>query len=70
MKPCLSKALIYYLFAMFAILMIKPKGFYHNDGKTLKGWKEIDFNNTDSLCNIYIYAVIIGIVCYHLSNDT
>lgn len=64
------KALIFYIISMIGILYIKPQGLYHSDGKTFKSWKEIDLNNPDTFCNIYIYSVILAVICYYLANES
>lgn len=69
MKSPLIKALIFYILSMIGILYLKPNGLYYPDNKTFKSWKNIDLNNPDTFCNIYVYSVIIAIVSYYLANE-
>ena len=53
-KSNLIQTLIIYFVSMSAIFIIKPIEIYKEDGETLKGYEEIDFDRIDSLYNIYI----------------
>jgi hypothetical protein len=54
---------------MSAIFIIKPSEIYKEDGETLKGWEEIDFEKTESLYNIYIISIFLAIISFFISNE-
>jgi len=68
-KSNLIQTLIIYIVSMLAVFIIKPSEIYKEDGETLKGWEEIDFDNTESLYNIYVISVCLAIISFYISNE-
>jgi hypothetical protein len=68
-KSNLIQTLIIYFISMSAIFIIKPSEIYKEDGETLKGWEEIDFEKTESLYNIYIISICLAIISFFISNE-
>ena len=68
-KSNLIQTLIIYFISMSAIFIIKPLEIYKEDGETLKGWEEIDFEKTESLYNIYIISIFLAIISFFISNE-
>jgi hypothetical protein len=68
-KSNLIQTLIIYIVSMLAILIIKPSEIYKEDDETLKGWEEIDFDNTESLYNIYIISICLAVISFYISNE-
>lgn len=68
-KNNLIQTLIIYTIGMFAVFIIKPSEIYKEDYITLKGWEEIDFNNTESLYNIYIISICLAIISFYISTE-
>jgi hypothetical protein len=68
-KSNLIQTLIIYIVGMLAVFIIKPLEIYREDGETLKGWEEIDFDNTESLYNIYVISVCLAIISFYISNE-
>ena len=68
-KSNLIQTLIIYFISMSAIFIIKPSEIYKEDGETLKGWEEIDFEKTESLYNIYIISIFLAIISFFISNE-
>jgi hypothetical protein len=68
-KNNLTQTLIIYLVSMLAVLIIKPPEIYKEDGETLKGWDEIDFDNTESLYNIYIISIFFALASFFISSE-
>jgi hypothetical protein len=54
---------------MLAVFIIKPPEIYKEDGETLKGWEEIDFDNAESLYNIYVISVCLAVASFYISNE-
>jgi hypothetical protein len=54
---------------MLAVFIINPSEIYKEDGETLKGWGEIDFDNTESLYNIYVISICLAIISFYISNE-
>jgi hypothetical protein len=54
---------------MLAVFIIKPSEIYKEDGETLKGWEEIDFDNAESLYNIYVISVCLAVASFYISNE-
>ena len=69
MKKSLIHALIIFIIGMFAVIILKPSNFYQNDLTTFKSWKTIDVNKPQTLYNIYIYAALLGLISYYLSQE-
>ena len=65
----LIQTLIIYFVSMSAIFIIKPIEIYKEDGETLKGYEEIDFDKIDSLYNIYIISICLAIISFFISNE-
>jgi len=68
-KSNLIQTLIIYIVSMLAVFIIKPPEIYKEDSETLKGWEEIDFDNTESLYNIYVISGCLAIVSFFISNE-
>ena len=68
-KSNLIQTLIIYFISMSAIFIIKPSEIYKEDGETLKGWEEIDFDNAESLYNIYVISVCLAVASFYISNE-
>lgn len=68
-KNNLIQTLIIYIISIVAVLIIKPPEIYREDGETLKGWEEIDFDNTESLYNIYIISICLAVCSFYISNE-
>jgi hypothetical protein len=68
-KSNLIQTLIIYFVSMSAIFIIKPIEIYKEDGETLKGYEEIDFDKIDSLYNIYIISICLAIISFFISNE-
>jgi hypothetical protein len=68
-KSNLVQTLIIYIVSMMAIFIIKPLEIYKEDGETLKGYEEIDFDKTESLYNIYIISICFAIISFFISNE-
>lgn len=68
-KSNLIQTLIIYIVGMLSVFIIKPLEIYKEDGETLKGWEEIDFDNTESLYNIYIISICLAILSFYISNE-
>jgi hypothetical protein len=54
---------------MLMFVMMKPRQFYKEDGKTLRCWRDIDFDHTETLFNIYIYSVALAVFSYYVSKS-
>lgn len=54
------------MLGMIAFLVIKPKQFYDERGN-LKTWKQINFDRIDTLYNIYVYAIVLAFISFHMS---
>jgi hypothetical protein len=68
-KSNLIQTLIIYIVSMMAVFIIKPPDIYKEDGETLKGWEEIDFDNTESLYNIYVLSICLAVVSFFISTE-
>ena len=68
-KNNLIQTLIIYIFSMSAVFIIKPLEIYKEDGETLKGYEEIDFDNIESLYNIYILSICLAIISFYISKE-
>ena len=68
-KNNLIQTLIIFIASMSAIFIIKPLEIYKEDGETLKGYEEIDFEKTESLYNIYIISIFLAIISFFISNE-
>ncbi len=68
-KNNLLQTLIIYIFSMSAVFIIKPPEIYKEDGETLKGYEEIDFDNIESLYNIYILSICLAIISFYISKE-
>ena len=68
-KNNLIQTLLIYIISMSAIFIIKPLEIYKEDGETLKGWEEIDFDNIESLYNIYIISICLAFTSFYISNE-
>ena len=68
-KNNLLQTLIIYIFSMLAVFIIKPNEIYKEDGETLKGYEEIDFDNIESLYNIYILSICLAIISFYISKE-
>jgi len=68
-KSNLIQTLIIYIVSMLAVFIINPSEIYKEDGETLKGWGEIDFDNTESLYNIYVISICLAIISFYISNE-
>lgn len=68
-KSNLIQTLIIYIVGMLAVFIIKPPEIYKEDGETLKGWEEIDFDNAESLYNIYVISVCLSVASFYISNE-
>lgn len=68
-KNNLLQTIIIYIIGMLAIFVIKPEEIYQEDGETLKGWEEIDFDNIDTLYNIYIISIIWAFISFYISSE-
>jgi hypothetical protein len=68
-KNNLIQTLIIFIVSMSAIFIIKPLEIYKEDGETLKGYEEIDFEKTESLYNIYIISIFLAIISFFISNE-
>lgn len=68
-KNNLIQTIIIYIIGMLAIFVIKPEEIYQEDGETLKGWEEIDFDNIETLYNIYIISITWAFVSFYISNE-
>jgi hypothetical protein len=68
-KNNLIQTIIIYIIGMLAIFVIKPDEIYQEDGETLKGWDEIDFDNVETLYNIYIISIIWAFVSFYISSE-
>jgi hypothetical protein len=68
-KSNLIQTLIIYIIGMLAVFIIKPPDIYREDGETLKGWEEIDFDNTESLYNIYVISICLAVSSFYISNE-
>lgn len=60
-----SNALIIFLLGMLGFLAFKPDQFYEN-GK-LKSWQGINFDNIDTLYNVYVYAIVLAIFAHYIT---
>ena len=54
---------------MLAVFIIKPNEIYKEDGETLKGYDEIDFDNIESLYNIYVISICLAIISFYISKE-
>jgi hypothetical protein len=68
-KNNLLQTIIIYIIGMLAIFVIKPEEIYQEDGETLKGWEEIDFDNIETLYNIYIISIIWAFISFYISSE-
>lgn len=68
-KNNLIQTLIIYIFSMSAVFIIKPLEIYKEDGETLKGYEEIDFDNIESLYNIYVISICLAIISFYISKE-
>jgi hypothetical protein len=68
-KSNLIQTLIIYIVGMVAVFIIKPPEIYREDGETLKGWEEIDFDNAESLYNIYVISICLAVTSFYISNE-
>jgi hypothetical protein len=68
-KNNLIQTLIIFIVSMSAIFIIKPLEIYKEDGETLKGYEDIDFEKTESLYNIYIISICLAIISFFISNE-
>jgi len=68
-KNNLLQTLIIYIFSMLAVFIIKPNEIYKEDGETLKGYNEIDFDNIESFYNIYIISICLAIISFFISKE-
>jgi hypothetical protein len=68
-KNNLLQTLIIYIFSMLAVFIIKPNEIYKEDGETLKGYEEIDFDNIESFYNIYVISICLAIISFYISKE-
>ena len=68
-KNNLIQTLIIYIFSMLAVFIIKPNEIYKEDGETLKGYEEIDFDNIESFYNIYVISICLAIISFYISKE-
>ena len=64
-----SNPFIMFFLGMLIFIMLKPSQFYKEDGVTLRCWREIDFDRTETLFNIYTYSICLAILSHHLSKS-
>jgi len=64
-----SNTFILFFLGMLMFVMMKPRQFYKEDGKTLRCWRDIDFDHTETLFNIYIYSVALAVFSYYVSKS-
>jgi hypothetical protein len=68
-KSNLIQTLIIYIVGMLAVFIIKPHEIYKEDGETLKGWEDIDFDNAETLYNIYVISSCLAVASFYISNE-
>lgn len=61
-----SNAITIFFLGMLVFIMLKPKHFYKEDGVTFKCWRDINFDDMDTLFNIYVYAVVVAIFSHYV----
>jgi len=69
MKQNLVNSIIIYLIFIYMLISINPINMYDNDGITLKKWNSINLSDVNTLHNVYIYCVLLGILSYYIGNE-